>query len=60
MFDSRANAITGAYALINQEGHHAFSIEHDGGVIMRHSEIEAHCHAAKAALLRGRPPLRAL
>jgi hypothetical protein len=59
-FNTRANALTGAYALINQEGHHAFSIEYAGGVVMHHSEIQDYCQAAKVALLRGRLPLRAL
>ena len=57
-FNSRANALAGAYALINQEGHHAFSLEGDGNTIMVHSQIEAHCHAVKIELLSGRMPAR--
>jgi hypothetical protein len=60
IFDSRANAITGAYALINKEGHHTFSIEDQGVIVMCHSQIEEHCQAAKVALLSGRMPARSL
>jgi light-regulated signal transduction histidine kinase (bacteriophytochrome) len=42
MFNTRANALTGAYALINQEGHHTFSIEDKGIVVMCHFQIQEH------------------
>ena len=57
-FDTRENALSGAYALINHDGNRAFSIESDGIVVMHHSQIEEHCDAVKLALLRGRMPAR--
>jgi hypothetical protein len=58
-FSTRANALTGAYALISQEGYHTFSIEDRGVMVMCHSQIQEHCHAVKVALLSGRMPMRA-
>jgi hypothetical protein len=60
VFSSYSNAITSAYAMINLEGHHSFSIEAGSVVVMSHAEIEKYYHAAKAALMRGRKPARAL
>jgi hypothetical protein len=45
--------------MIHLEGHHSFSIEAGGVVVMNHAEIEKYCHAAKAALMQGRKPARA-
>jgi hypothetical protein len=60
IFDSHANAITGASALIDKENHHTFSIEDHGVMVMCHSQIAEHCHATKAAVLQGRMPARSL
>lgn len=59
-FDSCDSALSGAYLLINQEGHHSFSIEDQGIVVMLHSQIQAHCHTAKVAILSGRAPARSI
>lgn len=58
IFGSLASATDGASAIFDLEGYSAFSIEGGDGIVMRHSEIEEHCRAAKAALLRGRMPAR--
>jgi len=56
IFNTHANALTGAYALINQEGHHGFSIEDQGVVVMFHSQIQERCQAEKVAYPSGRMP----
>lgn len=58
IYSSRSNAVDGAYAMINLEGHHSFTIEEGGQLVMRHSEIEKYCLVAKTELLRGRMPAR--
>lgn len=58
VFGSLSGAMTGAYALINLEGYSTFSIEDGRDVVMRHFQIQDHCHAAKAALMQGRMPAR--
>jgi hypothetical protein len=58
IYGSCSNAVDGAYAVINLEGHHSFTIEEGGQLVMRHSQIERYCLAAKAELLRGRMPAR--
>lgn len=59
MFGSLTGAMDGACALFNLEGYSTFSIENCGGVVMANSQIQEHCRATKADILRGPKPLLA-